>query len=74
VPPRRIRKAAIIGAGLMGAQLGSLHLQRLEVPLVMKDIDEGVLERCREHIEGELDKRVAKGRMKPGKAASSRAW
>ena len=69
VPARRIRKAGIVGAGLMGAQLGSLHLQRLEVPLVMKDIDEGVLERCREHIEGELDKRVAKGRMKPGKAA-----
>ncbi len=68
VPARRIRRAAIVGAGLMGAQLGSLHLQRLEVPLVMKDIDEGVLERCREHIEGELDKRVAKGRMKPGKA------
>ncbi len=67
--PRRIRKAAVIGSGLMGAQLGSLHLQRLEVPLVMKDIDEGVLERCREHIEGDLDKRVAKGRLSAGKAA-----
>ncbi len=68
VPARRITKAAVIGAGLMGAQIGALYLQRLEVPLVMKDIDDGVLERCREHIEGELDKRVAKGRMKPGKA------
>jgi 3-hydroxyacyl-CoA dehydrogenase/enoyl-CoA hydratase/carnithine racemase len=67
-PPRRIQKVAVVGAGLMGAQLGALHLQRLEVPLVMKDIDEGVLERCREHIEGELDKRVQKGRLKPGKA------
>jgi 3-hydroxyacyl-CoA dehydrogenase/enoyl-CoA hydratase/carnithine racemase len=66
--PRRIEKVAVIGAGLMGAQLGALHLQRLEVPLVMKDIDEGVLDRCREHIEGELDKRVQKGRMKQGKA------
>ena len=67
-PPRRLQKVAVIGAGLMGAQLGALHLQRLELPLVMKDIDEGVLGRCREHIEGELDKQVAKGRMKPGKA------
>lgn len=67
--PRKVTKAAIIGAGLMGAQLGALHLQRLEVPLVMKDIDDAVLTRCREHLEGELDKRVAKGRMKPGKAA-----
>jgi 3-hydroxyacyl-CoA dehydrogenase len=66
--PRKVQKAAIVGAGLMGAQLGALHLQRLEVPLVMKDIDEGVLERCREHIEGELDKRVQKGRLSAGKA------
>jgi 3-hydroxyacyl-CoA dehydrogenase/enoyl-CoA hydratase/carnithine racemase len=66
--PRRIQKAAVIGAGLMGAQLGALHLQRLEVPLVMKDIDDGVLARCREHIEGELDQRVAKGRLGEGKA------
>jgi 3-hydroxyacyl-CoA dehydrogenase/enoyl-CoA hydratase/carnithine racemase len=66
--PRAIEKVAVIGAGLMGAQLGALHLQRLEVPLVMKDIDDGVLERCREHIEGELDKRVQKGRLKPGRA------
>lgn len=67
--PRKVEKAAIVGAGLMGAQLGALHLQRLEVPLVMKDIDEGVLDRCRAHIEGELDKRVQKGRMSAGKAA-----
>jgi 3-hydroxyacyl-CoA dehydrogenase/enoyl-CoA hydratase/carnithine racemase len=66
--PRRIRKAAVIGAGLMGAQLGALHLQRLEVPLVMKDIDTSVLDTCREHIEGELDKRVSKGRLTEGKA------
>jgi 3-hydroxyacyl-CoA dehydrogenase len=66
--PRKVQKAAIIGPGLMGAQLGALHLQRLEVPLVMKDIDEGVLERCREHIEGELDKRWQKGRLLEGKA------
>lgn len=66
--PRRIRKAAIIGSGLMGSQLGVLHLQRLEVPLVMKDIDEKVLQQARGHIEGELDKRVAKGRLHEGKA------
>ncbi|GGI09549.1 3-hydroxyacyl-CoA dehydrogenase NAD-binding domain-containing protein [Egicoccus halophilus] len=68
-PPRRLSKVAVVGAGLMGAQLGALHLQRLELPLVLKDIDEGVLDRCREHVEGELDKQVAKGRLKPGKAA-----
>ena len=66
--PRKVRKVGIVGSGLMGAQLGSLFLQRLEVPLVMKDIDQGVLDRARQHIEADLDKRVAKGRMKAGKA------
>lgn len=66
--PRSIRKVAIIGSGLMGAQLGALFLQRFEVPLVMKDIDQEVLDRARDHIEGELDKRVQKGRLKEGRA------
>jgi len=65
---RDVRKIAVVGSGLMGAQLGSLFLQRYEVPLVMKDIDEGVLERAKSHIDGELDKRVQRKRMKPGKA------
>ena len=66
--PRPVRKVGIVGAGLMGAQLGALFLQRLEIPLVMKDIDQGALDRARAHIEGALDQRVAKGRMKAGKA------
>jgi 3-hydroxyacyl-CoA dehydrogenase/enoyl-CoA hydratase/carnithine racemase len=69
VAGRRITKMAVIGSGLMGAQMGALFLQRYEVPLVMKDISEEVLGNARQHIEGELDKRVQKGRMKPGKAA-----
>jgi 3-hydroxyacyl-CoA dehydrogenase/enoyl-CoA hydratase/carnithine racemase len=69
VPGRPVRRTAVIGSGLMGAQIGALLLQRYEVPLVMKDIDEDVLARAREHIESALDQRVQKGRMKPGKAA-----
>ncbi|MEX0659296.1 MAG: 3-hydroxyacyl-CoA dehydrogenase NAD-binding domain-containing protein [Egibacteraceae bacterium] len=65
---RRVRKVGVVGSGLMGAQLGALFLQRLEVPLVMKDIDQGVLDQARGHIEGELDKRVQRGRMGEGKA------
>jgi 3-hydroxyacyl-CoA dehydrogenase/enoyl-CoA hydratase/carnithine racemase len=65
---RQISKVGVVGAGLMGAQLGALFLSRYEVPLVCKDIDEGVLGAAREHIEGELDKRVQRGRMDAGKA------
>lgn len=68
VAPRPIAKMAIVGGGLMGAQLAALHVQRLEVPLVVKDIDESVLQRCRQHIDDALDKRVAQGRLTEGKA------
>jgi len=67
--PRPVHKVAVIGAGLMGAQLGALFLEKLEVPLVMKDIDSEVLERARRHIEESLDERVHRGRLAPGKAA-----
>jgi 3-hydroxyacyl-CoA dehydrogenase/enoyl-CoA hydratase/carnithine racemase len=68
VPARPVRKVGIVGAGLMGAQLGALFLKQLETPLVLKDIDSGVLDRARSTIEGELDQSVARGRLAPGKA------
>jgi 3-hydroxyacyl-CoA dehydrogenase len=52
----------------MGAQLGALFLQRLEVPVVLTDVDEAVLERARGLVEGELDQRVQRGRESAGKA------
>src|SRR3954467_8976038 len=39
--PRRVQKVGIVGAGLMATQLATLFLRRLEVPLVIRDIDEG---------------------------------
>ena len=68
VPARPLSKVGVLGAGLMGAQLGALMLARLEAPLVMRDIDEGVLAQARATIEGELDKRVERGRLSAAKA------
>ncbi len=66
--PRGVTKVAVVGSGLMGAQLGALLLQRYEVPLVMKDVDSDVLATAKAHIDGEVDKRVQRGRLDPGKA------
>lgn len=66
--PQPVTRVAVVGAGLMGAQLGALFLRRFEVPLVLKDVDAGVLERARGVVEGELDTRVAKGRLDAGRA------
>lgn len=39
VEPRTIGKVGIVGAGLMATQLAQLFLKRLEVPVVIRDID-----------------------------------
>jgi 3-hydroxyacyl-CoA dehydrogenase/enoyl-CoA hydratase/carnithine racemase len=66
--PRRVRKVGIVGAGLMATQLATLFLRRLEVPVVLRDVDEGVVERSLESIRSELQEQVAKGRYDEGKA------
>jgi 3-hydroxyacyl-CoA dehydrogenase/enoyl-CoA hydratase/carnithine racemase len=66
--PRPVRKVGIVGAGLMATQLATLFLRRLEVPLVIRDVDEAALERARAAIDGDLAGLVAKGRYEEGKA------
>ena len=38
--PRAIGKVGIVGAGLMATQLATLFLERLEVPVVLRDVDQ----------------------------------
>ena len=44
VEPRSFGKVGIVGAGLMATQLAQLYLKRLEVPIVIRDIDAGRVE------------------------------
>ena len=37
--PRRIGRVGVVGAGLMATQLATLLLRRLEVPVVLTDVD-----------------------------------
>ena len=66
--PRPVGRIGIVGAGLMATQLAALFLRRLELPLVIADVDEQALERVRGAIEAELSGLVAKGRYDEGKA------
>jgi 3-hydroxyacyl-CoA dehydrogenase/enoyl-CoA hydratase/carnithine racemase len=66
--PRRVGAIGIVGAGLMATQLATLFLRRLELPLVISDVDEDALQRARQTIESELGGLVAKGRYAEGKA------
>ena len=37
--PRKVQKVGIVGAGLMATQLATLFVRRLEVPVVLRDIE-----------------------------------
>jgi 3-hydroxyacyl-CoA dehydrogenase/enoyl-CoA hydratase/carnithine racemase len=66
--PRRIQRVGVVGAGLMATQLATLFLRRLEVPVVLTDIEPERVEKAVESIRGELAGRVAKGRVSEPKA------
>jgi 3-hydroxyacyl-CoA dehydrogenase/enoyl-CoA hydratase/carnithine racemase len=66
--PRRIERVGIVGAGLMATQLATLFLRRLEVPVVLTDVDSGRAEAAVATVRGDLDALVAKGRLGAGKA------
>jgi 3-hydroxyacyl-CoA dehydrogenase/enoyl-CoA hydratase/carnithine racemase len=65
---RPLGKVGIVGAGLMATQLATLFVRRLELPLVIRDIDEQALQRAVGAIEAELKGLVATGRYDEGKA------
>ncbi len=50
VKPRAVQKVGIVGAGLMATQLATLFLRRLEVPIVMRDIDAARVESALEAV------------------------
>jgi 3-hydroxyacyl-CoA dehydrogenase/enoyl-CoA hydratase/carnithine racemase len=68
VEPRRLQRVGVVGAGLMATQLATLFLRRLEVPVVLTDVDQDRVEQAVESVRGELGGLAAKGRLSEGKA------
>jgi len=66
--PRAVRKVGIVGAGLMASQLATLFLRRLEVPVVLRDLDQAIVDRALASIQTELNGAAARGRMTEDKA------
>jgi 3-hydroxyacyl-CoA dehydrogenase/enoyl-CoA hydratase/carnithine racemase len=69
---RPVTKVGIVGAGLMASQLGLLFAQRLEVPVVLTDLDQARVDKGLSYVYGEIDKLAARGRLDTGKAAKLR--
>ncbi|MCC3768484.1 3-hydroxyacyl-CoA dehydrogenase NAD-binding domain-containing protein [Streptomyces sp. UNOC14_S4] len=65
---RPVTKVGVVGAGLMASQLALLFARRLEVPVVLTDIDQERIDKGVGYVHGEIDKLLAKGRINADKA------
>lgn len=65
---RPVTKVGIVGAGLMASQLAMLFAQRLEVPIVMTDLDQARVDKGVAYVHAEVDKLLGKGRISPDRA------
>lgn len=65
---RPITKVGIVGAGLMASQLALLFARRLQVPVVMSDLDQARVDKGVGFVRAEIEKLQAKGRLSKDKA------
>ncbi|MGG5172801.1 3-hydroxyacyl-CoA dehydrogenase NAD-binding domain-containing protein [Pseudarthrobacter sp. J1738] len=70
---RPITKVGVVGAGLMAGQLALLFAKQLKVPVVLTDIDQARVDKGVAYIHGEIDKLLAKKRIKPDAANRTKA-
>jgi len=66
---RPVTKVGVVGAGLMAAQIALLFARRLEVPVVLTDLDQARLEAGVGHVHGEIAKLASRGRISADTAA-----
>ncbi len=65
---REVTKVGVVGAGLMASQLAMLFVQRLEVPVVLTDLDQDRVDKGVGYVHSEVDKLLGKGRINQDKA------
>lgn len=70
---RPVTKIGVIGAGLMASQFALLFLRRLRVPVVITDLDRSRVDTGLDHIRGEIDALLTKGRIDADEAGRLRS-
>jgi 3-hydroxyacyl-CoA dehydrogenase/enoyl-CoA hydratase/carnithine racemase len=70
---RPVTQVGIVGAGLMASQLALLFVRRLEVPVVLTDLDQERVDKGVAYVHAEIDKLLAKGRINNDKANRHKA-
>ena len=66
-PPQKVNGVGIVGAGLMARQIATLFLRRLEVPIVIRDVKQAIVDEALADIRAEVAGQVARGRYDEGK-------
>ncbi|MCZ2839725.1 3-hydroxyacyl-CoA dehydrogenase NAD-binding domain-containing protein [Modestobacter sp. VKM Ac-2985] len=62
---RKVTKVGVVGAGLMASQLALLFVRRLEVPVVLTDVDRARVDKGVGYVHAELEKLAGRGRLSP---------
>lgn len=70
---RPVTKVGIVGAGLMASQLAMLFVRRMEIPVVMSDLDEDRVQAGIARVHADIDAMAAKGRINSDKASRWKA-
>ncbi|MGR0161035.1 3-hydroxyacyl-CoA dehydrogenase NAD-binding domain-containing protein [Paenarthrobacter nitroguajacolicus] len=70
---RPVTKIGVVGAGLMASQLALLFARQLKVPVVMTDIDQARVDKGVAYVHAEIDKMLAKKRIKQDAANRTKA-
>ncbi|GAA1726709.1 3-hydroxyacyl-CoA dehydrogenase NAD-binding domain-containing protein [Microcella frigidaquae] len=60
---KKVTKVGVLGAGLMASQFALLFLRRLQVPVIITDLDQARVDKGLAYIRGELDTLLQKGRI-----------
>jgi 3-hydroxyacyl-CoA dehydrogenase/enoyl-CoA hydratase/carnithine racemase len=60
---RTVTKVGVVGAGLMASQLALLLVRRLEVPVVLTDIDRARVDKGVGYVRSQLEELAARGRL-----------
>ena len=65
---RPVTKVGVVGAGLMASQLAILFLRRLQVPVVVTDLDQERVDKGLGYVSAEIDRLLGKRRISPDEA------
>lgn len=60
---KKVTKVGVLGAGLMASQFALLFLRRLQVPVVITDLDQARVDKGLDYIRGEIAELEKKGRI-----------